>query len=182
MPNTNKYQAYNFGPEDRAVQAWANFKTDEYVYDLSHLNACCITYTGKKETYIVYVTYSHHCFAKDVEGYNDDLPYPYPKDQRNFHNLRFQLSLNLPEIIEGLLTAYTYYGGGESYAVCEGISQNGKAYHYLVAFSVFKSQKKLRMHITSAYPLDKRPKVKKVKFETILNNLSKGKPLPKRQA
>jgi hypothetical protein len=180
--NKSKYQIYNFGPDDQEVQIWANFETDEYTYDLSHLNACRVDYTGKKDTYTVYVTYSHHCFAKDEEGYNNDLPYPSPKDPRNFHDLRFQLSLNLPGIIEELLTAYTYHGGGESYAVCEGASLDGDTYHYLVAFSVFKLQKKLRMHITSAYPLDERPKVKKVKFETILNNLSKGKPLPKRQA
>jgi hypothetical protein len=181
VPNKSKYQIYNFGPHDRKVQSWSGFETDEYTYDLSHLNVCCVEYAGKKDTYTVYVTYSHHCFAKDVEGYNDDLPYPYPDDQRNFHDLRFQLSLNLPEIIAGLLTANTYHGGGESYAVCEGVSLDNVNYYYLVAFSVFKSQKKLRMHIKSAYPLDDRPKVKTVKFESILHNLSKGKTLPKRQ-
>jgi hypothetical protein len=182
VSNKSNYKIYNFGSEDQEVQVWTNFETDEHTYDLSHLNACRVDYIGKKNTYAVYVTYSHHCFTKDQEGYNNDLPYPYPKDQRNFHNLRFQLSLNLPNIIDELLTAYTYHAGGESYAVCEGVSRDNNTYYYLVAFSVFKSQKKLRMHIKSAYQLDDRPKVKKVKFETILHNLSKGKPLPKRQA
>jgi hypothetical protein len=182
VPSKNKYQIYNFGPEDREIQVWADFQTDGYTYNLSHLNACCVDYTGKKDAYTVYVTYSHHCFTKNQEGYNNDQPYPYSKDQRNFHNLRFQLSLNLPKIIDELFTAYTYHAGGESYAVCEALSRDNSTYHYLVAFSVFKSQKKLRIHIKSAYPLDNRPKVKKVKLETILYNLKKGKTLPKRQA
>jgi hypothetical protein len=114
----------------------------------------------------------------NLEGWD----YKYDKDPRPFHLRRHALSKGLPSLIEGLMDAYTYHAGGDSYAICPVTSDEGKEVFYQVAFVVFKSERKLRMHIQSAYPLESRPNVKKVGLGYILKALSLGKPLPKRQA
>jgi hypothetical protein len=181
----NKYQIFNFGHDDGKVQIWKAYEKDGVTYELNHLNAHEVDYTSKEgDKYRVYVTYSHHCFAKDDPSMENQKGwlYAYDKDPRPFHVRRYELSKNLPSVIEGLMSAHTFHAGGDSYAVCPAKLGDGQEVFYQVAFVVYRSNRKLRMHVKSAYPLDKRPKVKKVGLSNILKALLKGKPLPKRQA
>ncbi|REY77210.1 stationary phase growth adaptation protein, partial [Mycobacterium tuberculosis] len=50
---------------------------------------------------------------------------------------------------------------------------------YFVPFKVYRERKKLRLHVTSAYPVKERPSGKPVSFFKIAHNLLRGKPLPK---
>ena len=49
---------------------------------------------------------------------------------------------------------------------------------YFVAFRAFREKKKLRLHVTSAYPISEKQKGKSVKFFTIAYNLLRNKQLP----
>lgn len=150
-------------------------------YDVSHLNATWVEFVINAKAYPFFVSYSHHCFAKTVQGYNDceSWAYNYPKDPRNFHEKRYKRSLCLPAIIEALPTSITFHARRGSYAVCEITSNDGGTYFYQVVFDLFKVNRKLRLHISSAYLIDERPKIKKVGFERIVKNLISGRPLPK---
>lgn len=149
-------------------------------YDVSHLDAVCVEYYLESRKYKFLVSYSHHCFTKTVSDYNEceSWSYPYPKDSRHFHEHRYKLSHGLPEIIAALGTAITYHGRRGNYAVCDITDEEGKEICYQVIFSVFKVHKKYRMHISSAYVLDKRPKIKKVRFARIVQALAGGRRLP----
>ncbi|EOV7014746.1 hypothetical protein ACOQ5X_005386, partial [Escherichia coli] len=55
----------------------------------------------------------------------------------------------------------------------------GNKEYYFVAFKAFREKKKLRLHITSAYPASEKPNGRSVKFFAIAYNLLRNKPLPK---
>ncbi len=66
----------------------------------------------------------------------------------------------LPSIIAELPQKYCYHGGYSRYCTCEYKDAAGKLRYYQVVFWVFKSAKKLRLHVESAYPLEERPQLK----------------------
>lgn len=175
---------FNFGGGEKHVQQWRAFEVDGTIYDCSHLDAHVVNYTNPEnnETYCFYVTYSHHCFCKtdEVLVLDNAWIYPYDKDPRHFHPGRYELSKLLPRIIESLPTTHTVHAGYDSYAIAEA-NMNGVVTCYFVVFTVFRSNKKFRLHVQSAYPLDHRPKMKKVGFFNIARALKVGKPLPKPQ-
>ncbi len=173
---------FNFGHNDSATQQWSSFEHNDTIYDLSHLNAKKVVYIDheKSAEYTFYVTYSHHCFTKTEEGYNDaiDFRFDHYKDPRHFHPKRYNLSLMLPEIIENLPDKHVYHAGYSKYACCEIEDKDGNIVHYQVVFEVFRSVKKWRLHISSAYPLNTRPKAKPVKFIKIGRAMASGNKLP----
>ncbi len=172
---------FNFGAEDNNTQQWGTFRCNGIDYDLSHLDAHVVNYTDSSSgSYTFYVTYSHHCFCKTEEWVNDDHDwlFQHNKDPRHFNLTRYALSQKLPSIIENLPSAITYHAGYDSYAVYE-ILDGTKVTYYHVAFSVFRSARKFRLHVKSAYPIDARPKVRKVAFLKIAKALKEGRKLPK---
>ncbi|MCG3814274.1 heat-shock protein [Photobacterium damselae] len=172
---------------------WQPFRLDDQVYDLSHLDGQVVEYVqpakGKNpaRNYKFYVTYSFHCFAKDYEHLTDEdrirLEYKTTKDSRPFCFIRYELSKKLPMIIANLGQAnLVFHGGYESFATCDIQSEHGETIQYYISFVAYRENKKLRLHIKSAYPLDEPlGKVKKVKFFSIALNLLKNKTLPKPQ-
>jgi hypothetical protein len=132
-------------------------------------------------SYQFYVTYSHHCFTKTVEGFNDCESWLFQskKDPRHFNENRYQMSFRLPKIIQDLPTSNTYHGKAGSFAVCEITDQNGAKVFYQVVFKVYRAMKKYRIHVMSAYPVDKRPAPRKVRFSIIAAALARGQSLPK---
>ncbi len=169
------------------ITHWRPFTDNNTVYDLSHLNVAWIEYTDHQnnQTYRFIVTYGLHCFTKDTEVLSikekEALMYHTPRESRPFNLQRYQLSKQLPQIVESfgkpdVLVCHAGYG---NYAVVSLESLDGKARHYFVVFKAFREMKKLRLHIISAYPLETRPgKCKKVRFFTIAANLLKNKLLP----
>lgn len=177
-----------FNIADKEVQCWAphTHVTGE-VFSLTHLDAELITYQDSKQAdinYKFYVTYSHHCFTKDEhidqDQQNKSLLYASPKDRRAFHIGRYNLSKNLPQIVKTLPEQLVYHGGYDNYCCASFKDEQGNEIIYQIVFSVFRSQKKLRLHVESAYLLEKSlGKVKKVRFEKIAWALLKNKKLPK---
>lgn len=166
---------FNFGPGDKHIQQWRDFThpSTGISYSLAHLDAHIVTYpSGFK----VYVTYSHHCFCKHEPRFNDsdDWSYYHPKDPRPFHAKRYELSKGLQSVVQNLHTAYIGHAGHGDYATIPIGELDGKQLFYKVAFTAFRSNKKLRLHVTSAYPIDIREKLKKIKLEVILNKAIKS--------
>tara|TARA_R110002012_G_C11636917_1_gene610275 strand:- start:372 stop:917 length:546 start_codon:yes stop_codon:yes gene_type:complete len=173
------------------VTKWTPFVYGEDIYDLSHLDAHKVTYThsspGKPDVvYDFWVTYSFHCFAKDysVPGSTaqEHLMYSAPKDKRPFCFKRYGYSkAYLRNIISNLGSTEikVTHAGYSSYAAHKVICDDGSELWYFVPFKVYKEKKKFRIHVTSAYPLDKEPGGGRVKFFTIAHCLKTGKKLPK---
>jgi hypothetical protein len=172
------------------VTSWRNFPANGQTYDLSHLNAHWVEYLDDRDinkpiTYKFVVTYGFHCFTKASDDLTDEqsksLMYRAPKESRPFNFERYHLSKHLPNIIKALgdQTTLVIHAGYGNYATVKVLDSNGVEVDYFVAFKVFKEKKKFRLHVASAYPkYDGLGKIKKVKFFTIANNLSKGKKLP----
>lgn len=177
-----------FNLADNEVQSWSphTHVTGE-VFCLAHLDAELVTYQDSKQASIIYkfyITYSHHCFTKDELSSADDsniaLQYASPKDRRAFHIGRYKLSKNLPQIIRTLPEQFIYHGGYDNYCSATFTDGQGDEIVYQIVFSVFRSQKKLRLHVESAYLLENGlGKIKKVKFEKIAWALLKNRKLPK---
>lgn len=182
MNKPNNKKRINFG-DDYAIQKWSTFVRGGESYDLSHLDVSLVKYEIESKSYEFYVTYSHHCFAKTVVGFNDceSWLYPFDKDPRHFHKERYRLSFGLPRIIQALPTSNTYHGRAGSYAVCEITNSFGQQVFYQVVFKVYRASKKYRIHVMSAFPIDERPSPRKVRFSVIVRALASGKELPKPQ-
>jgi len=172
---------FNFGADDNAVQRWKSFIYQKKEYSLAHINAQKVHYQISNKVLLFYVTYSHHCFCKTELGYNDspDFLYPFDKDPRHFHFERYELSLKLTEVINNLPGNKVFHGGHGSYLCIELIDEQGNIVYYQVVFTVFRSAKKFRLHVTSAYPLPSKPRGRKVKFERIALALLQGRKLPR---
>ncbi|MDG4953200.1 stationary phase growth adaptation protein [Actinobacillus equuli] len=165
------------------------FRYKDKEYDLSHLNAHSIEYTqpaikgGKEIRYKFYITYSMHCFTKDYPKQTEEekleLMYKTERESRPFCEERYNLSKHLPQIIQKLPESYIGFAGYDNFATIEMIDQQTKqAIFYKVTFVAYRFKRKLRLHITSAYPIPKREKLKPIGFFKIANNLLKNKSIP----
>ena len=114
--------------------SWRNFKLGDRIYDLSHLDAHETEYIesrkdGSSTTYRYIVTYSFHCFTKTEINQIDEYLYHAPKESRHFNFKRYQLSLQLRDIINSLNKHVCFraseYKGRESYAICKLKDETG---------------------------------------------------------
>lgn len=173
------------------VKNWRNFTLNSEIYDLSHLNAHSVEYRDDRDknnliTYKFIVTYGLHCFTKESEDLTEEesqlLMYKGPRESRPFNLERYDLSKQLPEIIKALGQSATLvcHAGYGNYAIVKVVDSKGVKVDYFVVFQVFKESKKLRLHVTSAYPkYEGIGKIKKVNFFVIVKNLLNNKKLPK---
>jgi len=77
-------------------------------------------------------------------------------------------------------TTLVCHAGYGNFATVKILDSNGIEINYFVVFNVFRENKKLRLHIQSAYPkYDGIGKIKKVSFFTIAKNLLNNQKLPK---
>ena len=165
---------------DKAYQFWKPFFYKYQEYSLEHLTATKRTFFNEKkqEKYTLYFTFSHHVFtsSKKEIALDDELLYNFPKeDLRVFNFERYKLSKNIPNIIENLQEQYFYHGGYSRYCSSKVYLESGEEVYYQIVYRVWKERGKMRFHIESAYPLDKRGKTKKVNFWVICHNLATGK-------
>lgn len=170
------------------VKQWRNFQLGEDIYDLSHLNAHTVEYldTRNPEKIISYrflVTYSCHCFTKDDSLLSEDerkhLMYQTPKENRPFNLERYELSKQLPQIINSLAQSHILirHAGHGRFATVKISDKMGNEVEYYVFFTVFKEKNKLRIHVVSAYlRAEGLGKLKKIGFFTIAYNVLHNKP------
>ncbi|EOD0531229.1 stationary phase growth adaptation protein, partial [Escherichia coli] len=101
------------------------------------------------------------------------------KESRPFCQHRYNLArTHLKRTILALPESNVIHAGYGSYAVIEVDLDGGDKAFYFVAFRAFREKKKLRLHVTSAYPISEKQKGKSVKFFTIAYNLLRNKQLP----
>ncbi|HCH24119.1 MAG TPA: heat-shock protein [Oceanospirillaceae bacterium] len=174
-----------FNLADNAYQFWKPFLYQETVIDFPHLRACKhqFSHPTRAENYTLYFTFSHHVFTRSyLKNETIDLPHQYPfptSDLRVFDIQRYELSLNIPQIIATLPNQFCYHGGYSRYCSCKIHTKDGASLYYQIVYRTWKQKGKLRFHIESAYALPSRPsKAKKVNFWVICHNLLHGKKLP----
>lgn len=169
---------------DNEVQQWKSFTLDSKEYCFKHLNAFkhSFTHPQRNETYLLYFTISHHVFTRSIKNSltpEVDKIYPYPSDERVFDCVRYNLSFHLPNILKTLPEQICYHGGYSRYCSCKITQEDGTQIQYQIVYRVWKSRGKMRLHVESAYPLQKKlSKIKKVNFWVICHNLLRGKKLP----
>lgn len=171
------------------IQKWRSFEhPDGTLRDLSFLDAHEVTYIHSAEgkvniEYRFFVTYSSHCFSKAYVHQKQEeqavLMYATGKEKRPFCERLYQMaSKYLRDIICTLGQLKVIHAGYGSYATVEVDLANGETGYYFVVFKAFREEKKFRLHVTSAYPVDMKPAGAKVSFFVIARNLKANKPLP----
>ena len=173
----------------KEVIRWRNFTFNSEIYDLSHLNAHWVEYFDYRDEnnpipYKFIVTYGLHCFTKESKELTSEeselLMYRAPRESREFNFERYYLSKELPRIIKSLgEKTSVYLAGYGNFATVKLLDSNGIEVNYFVVFAAFRESKRLRLHITSAYPIEEATgKRKKVNFFVIAKNLLNNKKLP----
>lgn len=113
---------------------WPTFNHDGAQYDLGHLHPKAITYfqpargTNPPRCYNVDLIYSLHCFTKGMEGENPDpdLLYSDNRQTRIFDFRRYELSRQLPAIIESLMTCKCFHTGRGNFFTIKILDAQGK--------------------------------------------------------
>ena len=167
---------------------WTPFEFGGKTYDLTHLHPKTISYIqpakgiNPPRGYSIDVIFSLHCFTHGGENEtpDPDLLYCDGRETRIFDFRRYALSLQLPGIIDRLMTCKCFHTGKNNFFTVQIIDEDGKKIDYEVYFTVSRSSKKgvLNLFIQSAYVRDpahrlSRPKVKhwsQIGFGIILYN------------
>lgn len=167
-------------PTISEVCHWSKYRHADEDFDLSHLDAKTVEYENPlpgPAQYRFYVTYSSHCFTTSRPDEQSLGDYPDPKDARSFCKYRYQCSFYLPDIVASLANEgnHCYFAGYNRFATIKLTLEGGETIDYHMVFKAFKEQKKLRLHVVSAYPLDEPPGSKKIKFLAIAYNTLMGR-------
>lgn len=171
--------------------AWEPFKHGGNIYELSHLHPSIIQFIQPEtagqptKTYTVEVCYSLHCFSKGVGAIQDpQLDYSDARETRSFDFLRYELSKQLPGIIQGLNLRKCMHTGNGNFFVVEIVLPNGIKQEYEVYFDVQRGSAADVAHlfVQSAFVRDpenanKRKSTKRISLYVILNNRLAGKPI-----
>lgn len=109
------------------------------------------------------------------------MPIIRPKKVAHFAPCVMIYPKHLPRIIQHLSSAKIGFAGDDNFATIELFDEHKANILYKVAFVVYRFEKKLRLHISNAYPIEQWKKLKPVGSFKITDNLLKGKLLPKLQ-
>lgn len=171
------------------VEKWRPFADAEGItWDLSFLNAHEVTYThcceGKADKVYIFIdSYLFLCSCKDYPEQSEDekraLMYHSPKESRPFCKNRCGLAqCYFKNMILSLDRQRIIHAGYGSYTMIEALNDEGECYYYYVPFKAFRERKKLRIHATSAYAVNAKPRGGMVGFFVIASKLLAGKSLP----
>lgn len=173
---------------------WAPFQYGEATYDLSHLHPRQVVFRqaaadGRPEReYVVQVIFGLHCFTRNPK---DGEPAPEPalwysdsRESRIFDFGRYELSKQLPGVIDQLLERKCYHSGKGNFFVVELVTVDGQKAEYEIYFDASRASVKgvVNLYVQSAYVRDQkhagnRPKRKPIRFQIILFNIANGRPI-----
>jgi len=171
---------------------WQPFVYQNLVYDLSHLNSRTATYEqpakGDKPVrqYQVEVIFSLHCFTRgfqENEQPERDLLYSDSRETRVFDFRRYELSKQLPRIMQELADRKCYHSGKGNFFTVEVFDEQEEKIEYDIFFEASKSEKRgtIRLFVQSAYVRDakhrSRPALNRIGFYVILFNTINNKPI-----
>lgn len=172
---------------------WAPFNYAGQTYALDHLHPRRITFVQPATAnrpmlvYAVQVIYSLHCFTrkpKDGERTDSAMHYADARETRVFDFARYELSKQLPTVIEQLIDRKCFHSGRGNFFVVELTTVAGEKAEYEIYFEASRAATKgiVNLYVQSAYVRDRqhadsRPKRKPIRFQIILHNVSTGKPI-----
>ena len=129
----------------------------------------------------LHITFGCHCFTEgfDPALHRDPHRYTYRGELRAFDVLRYECSLQLPQVMQSMLKG-TIYNAEESYTYVAHITLESVTgpQSYSVFFSLERNTKAagpaLRMFVKSAYlkPLVARPNAQSWRFPSLAGHLS----------
>ncbi len=127
------------------------------------------------------VTFGCHCFTEEFDPaqHRPDYRYSYKGELRAFNRQRYECSLQLPQLINAMLSGMIYRAD-ESYTYAAHIALDSLAgpRAYSIFFSLKKNtaatQPALAMFVKSAYlkPLVSRPNAQKWRFASLAGQIS----------
>jgi hypothetical protein len=171
---------------------WQPFRYEGTDYDLSHLDPCAIQFErpAKNEkpatTFNVDVTFSLHCFAKEIsrsEPHDATLEYADARETRLFDFQRYEMSKRLPDLIRDLAKRKCVQTGHSNFLTIDLTDNGGNKVEYDVFFSVSRSSQKgrLNLFVQSAYvrddPRNRPPSGKPIGFLIVLHNVLNKRPI-----
>ncbi len=117
---------------------WAAFSHDGKTYDLAHLHPKTVTFfqsakgTNPPRGYKVDLIYSLHCFTRGMERETPDpqLLYNDDRETRIFDFRRYELSNQLPPIIEGLMTCKCFHAERGNFFTIKIVDEDGEQVDY----------------------------------------------------
>jgi len=133
-----------------------NKKFEGINYTFIHLNPLKLNLELEENLINLNITFSCHCFTEkfDSEKHKEHHKYTYKKEIRAFGKIRYECSLQLPNIIQKMLTGKIYQTH-ESYTyVTEILLDTNLEKKYSIFFSLEKDkkvEKGLKVFIKSAY-------------------------------
>jgi hypothetical protein len=168
---------------------WEVFKYNRCEYDLSHLHPTTVVYEQPAKgvqiakIFTVEVCYSLHCFTEGSSKIANVNPLRYSdtRETRLFDFQRYELSKQLPNIIEGLNHRSCMHTGHGNFFIVELTLQNGVKQEYEVYFEIKIAKPNIaHLFVNSAFAPDgrrTRKQTKKISLFTILANRLSGKPI-----
>jgi hypothetical protein len=172
---------------------WNPFRFNDAVYCLNHLRSQRKIFEqaakGDKQAlqYKVDVIFGLHCFTRGIkadEVIDDQLLYSDSRESRIFDFQRYELSKQLPSIVETLVTRKCSHSGKGNFFTIELLTADQEIIQYEVFFEVSRSTQKgvLNLFVQSAYVRDElhrsnTPKKKPIGFLVILHNILNNKPI-----
>jgi hypothetical protein len=138
-----------------AKRSWNPFYIDKIEHRLEHLTVHEVQYKGEKDTFNFVVTYGLHCFAKDDKIHSiPSCIYSDGRETRQINLERYEASKSLRSIIEnfGTNNQRFYKTDTEKFFTIEKLNSLSNVVEpYKVCFCIFKENRLLRMHITTAF-------------------------------
>ncbi|RUM94730.1 MAG: heat-shock protein [Thiothrix sp.] len=171
---------------------WRKFSYEGHEYDLSHLHPFVWHFDAPKKhkyparKYRFNVTFSMHCFTREplrTEKVDPALLYHGPKEIRTFCFERYDLSTQLPSIIQRLGDKSCWHTHHGNFFTVELQDPEGQKNEYEVYFDVFRSGRGwMTLIIQSAYIRDERyetaqPRKRSVGFGVIARARQENKEL-----
>lgn len=137
----------------KAIQEWEDVVHEGLHFDMSHLSASELTVEAKDKTYILIVTYGLHCFTKDDDVYSIPKKVKDSFEERSFNIERYQASKSLKNILSNEITSLSFYQTDEkrNFVIKRHNSITGLDEPYKICTTFFKENRKLRLHVISAY-------------------------------
>lgn len=170
---------------------WLPFTHQGATYNLSHLDPFYWHYTteaGERRPERIYkfqVAFSMHCFTRKLlrgEQIAADLWYDGPKERRVFCFDRYELSQQLPGIVQSMGDRPCWHTHHCNFFTIELTTREGAEIEYEVYFDVTRASRKgwLNLIVESAYVRTEdyatnRPRKRKIRLDVIAYNKQAGK-------
>jgi hypothetical protein len=161
---------------------WQAFVHDGTTYDLTHLHPHTLQFerpAQEKKPAVVFnvdVIFGLHCFSREIptDTYNHALVYSDARESRLFDFERYDLSKQLPAIIESLSQRKCFQTDRSDFVTVDVIGADATIVNYHVYFTVSKATKKghMNLFVSSAYVANRRvgSSGRAIKFLVILHN------------